>query len=95
VYERIIWYAGREDYGEISFLLGCVQQVEKLKGSAEIVLRLTKNEEVRKCITERGFWCEDVVLATGAKAEKAGGTRERLDRREGESDVGRVWLEYA
>jgi hypothetical protein len=55
VYERIVGYAEREDCSEISFLLGRVQQVEKLKGGAEIVLRLTKNEEVRKCIAERGF----------------------------------------
>ena len=94
VYESIIGYAGREDYREISFLLGRVQQVEKLKGGAEIVLRLPKNEEERKRIAERGFWYGDVILATDAKAGKAGGTRERLDGGGGESDVGGIWLEY-
>jgi hypothetical protein len=95
VYESIIGYAGREDYGEISFFLGRVQQVETLKDGAEIVLRVPKNEEERKRIAERGFGYGDVVLATDAKAGKARGTRERLDSGEEESDVGGVWLEYA
>jgi hypothetical protein len=95
VYESIIGYAGREDFGEISFLLGRVHQVEKLKGGAEVVLRLPKNEEERKRIAERGFWYGHVVLATDAEAGEAAGTKERLDSGEGESDAGGVWLEYA
>jgi hypothetical protein len=58
------------------------------------VLRLPKNEEERKRIAERGFWYGDVVLATDAKVGKAGGTRERLDSGEAESDVGGIWMEY-
>ncbi|KAG9187291.1 hypothetical protein G6011_05162 [Alternaria panax] len=95
VYESIIGHATKETGGEISFLLGRVQGFEKLKDGAEIVLRLPKNEEERRRIAERTFWYGDVVLVTDAKAGKPGGSRERLDSGEGESDVGGVWLEYA
>jgi hypothetical protein len=90
VYESMIGHAVKETGGEVSFFLGRVQEVEKLNGRAEIVLRLPKNEEERANVKKRGFWYGDVVLATNAQPGKTGSSRERLD-----SDVGGVWLEYS
>jgi hypothetical protein len=90
VYESMIGHAMKETGGEVRFLLGRVQEVEKLNGGAEIVLRLPKNEEERGNVKKRGFWYGDVVLATNAQPGKTGSSRERLD-----SDVGGVWLEYS
>jgi hypothetical protein len=91
-YASILGDDGSGNGDEVRFQAGRVCDGSGVQGGAQILLRLPKDEQELEATNKNGYWYGDVVLGAKAGAGKSYGTREQLDKEEG--NVKGLWVEY-